>query len=329
MSLQASLQASAVVPTCRRPDLLDRCLAALVAQDMAPAAYEIVVADDAASDQTRRQVERWAERAGATGRTIRYLRVAGRHGPAAARNTGWRAARGAAIAFTDDDCLPDRGWLRAGLAALAAGADAAYGAVEVPMRPLPTDYEHNAAHLADAGFVTANCFCRRAALARVGGFDERFTQAWREDSDLYFALLERRARVVRAPGARVVHPVRPARWGVSLGQQRKSAFNALLYKKHPALYATHIQAHPPWRYYATVAALLGAAGGVLVRRRGMALVAGSLWMALTAQFCAMRLRQTSRAPRHAAEMIATSALIPPLAVFWRLRGAARYRVRFW
>jgi glycosyltransferase involved in cell wall biosynthesis len=34
-------------------------------------------------------------------------------GPASARNTGAAAARGEWLAFTDDDCLPDRGWLTA------------------------------------------------------------------------------------------------------------------------------------------------------------------------------------------------------------------------
>jgi len=42
----------------------------------------------------------------------------------------------------------------------------------------------------------------------------------------------------------------------------------------------------------------------------------------------MRLRGTSHAPGHIAEMAVTSALIPPLSVFWRLRGAVKFRVLF-
>ena len=88
----------------------------------------------------------------------------------------------------------------------------------------------------------------------MGGFDERFTAAWREDSDLAFTVLERHECIVRAPRAIVVHPVRAARWGSSIGQQRKSMYNALLYKKHPALYRARVQASPPWRYYLIVTA---------------------------------------------------------------------------
>ena len=56
-------EVSVVVPTFKRPQLLDRCLAALIAQTFDPSAYEIVIADDAACKSTRRQVEDW--RAGA------------------------------------------------------------------------------------------------------------------------------------------------------------------------------------------------------------------------------------------------------------------------
>ena len=48
---------------------------------------------------------------GADAPALRYLRPAEGRGPAAARNCGWHAARGALIAFTDDDTVPDRDWL--------------------------------------------------------------------------------------------------------------------------------------------------------------------------------------------------------------------------
>ena len=323
-----TIRASVVVPTYNRPEFLDRCLAALLAQEFDPSAYEVIVADDAASEATRRQVESWAARVEDTGPPVRYLPVTATRGPAAARNVGWRAARGEVVAFTDDDCLPEPGWLGAGARALAPGVAGAMGRVVVPLPPLPTDYERNAAGLATAEFVTANCFYRRNALAAVGGFDERFEAAWREDSDLFLTLIERGERLVSAPDAVVVHPVRPARWGVSLRQQRKSLYNALLYKKHPILYRQRIQSRPPWHYYGIVAALLTSLACALGRRRWGVLAGLGVWTLLTSRFCATRLRGTSRATRHVAEMVVTSVAIPPLAVFWRLRGALRFRVVF-
>jgi len=222
---------SVVVPTFKRPDLLHRCLDALLAQDFDPANYEIIVVDDAASDETRQQVECLAECIKPCGYTLRYLPMAdprSTHGPAAARNLGWRAAGGSIVAFTDDDCIPTPEWLKAGTKALTCGVASASGCVIVPLKHTLTDYENNAAGLEECPFVTANCFCRHDALVMVGGFDERFTAAWREDSDLSFTLLEQQVTRVHVPEAIVIHPVRPAPWGISLKQQRKSMFNALL-----------------------------------------------------------------------------------------------------
>lgn len=319
------MRVSVVVPTYLRPSLLDRCLGALAAQEFDPAACEIVVADDAASDDTRRQVEVWAERSPIP---IRYASPAGTHGPAAARNAGWQVARGAIVAFTDDDCVPSPTWLSEGVAAFAEGTAAVTGRVVVPIPERPTDYERDAAGLERAEFVTANCFVRRSVLAAVGGFDERYATAWREDSDLHFTLLERGESLGRAAEAVVVHPVRPGPWGVSLRQQRKSLFNALLFKKHPRLYRTRIQSSPPWDYYAIVATFATALVAVLGGWRELLLSACGVWTLLTARFCARRLRRNSYAPRHLAEMIVTSALIPPLSLFWRLYGAIKFRVFF-
>ena len=66
--------------------------------------------------------------------------------------------------------------------------------------------------------------------------------AWREDSDLWLTFMGRGETLVSAADAVVIHPLRPAHWGVSLSQQRKSQYNALLYKKHPQLYRQRVAA---------------------------------------------------------------------------------------
>jgi GT2 family glycosyltransferase len=320
--------ASVVIPTYRRPDELERCLHALAGQ-MLGGRYEVIVADDAAGDATRDQVSRLVERFAANSACLRYVAVRGSHGPAAARNAGWRAARSEIIAFTDDDCLPDADWLAAGIRAIEAGADAVTGRTIVPLgSEPPTDFERETARLGEAEFLTANCFCLRSALEAVGGFDERFTTAWREDSDLHFTLLREGYRLVDEPEAVVVHPVRRAPWGVSLRQQCKSQFNALLYKKHPELYRRRIQPRPPLHYYAAIGSLAMAVIGAADRRRPVALAGAALWSIATARFCRRRMVDTSHRPAHVAEMVVTSAAIPPLSIFWRLRGAVRFRVAF-
>ena len=319
---------SVVVPTCCRPDLLRQCLGALSYQTLAPSDYEVLVVDDGPTEDCRRLVEDWAGRR----RTppVRYLAAGPQRGPATARNLGWRLAQAEIVAFTDDDCLPTQDWLEQGLAAMAAPSVAAVcGRIRVPLGEDPTDYELNAAGLEAAPFATANCFYRKAALEEAGGFDERYPLAWREDSDLHFALLERGRHCRSCEEAVVVHPVRTnPGWGVSLRQQRNNLSDALLYKKYPALYRRLIRPLPAWRYYAIVASLIAFPASAAAGAFGVAAGAFLIWLGLTLHFCAQRLRRTSRRPGHVWEMLATSALIPPLALFWQWRGAIRYRVLF-
>jgi GT2 family glycosyltransferase len=182
--------------------------------------------------------------------------------------------------------------------------------------------------LARADFVTASAFVRRAALERIGGFDERFRRAWREDSDLQFRLMEDVGPVGRIATARVQHPVRPEPWGVCLRQQRNTFFDALLFKKHPQLYRQRIRKVPPWDYYLVVVASLAAPWLAWAGHGTAAVGCGLLALALVLWIAARRLRHTDRSPAHAIEMIVTSALIPFLSVYWRLRGALHFRVLF-
>lgn len=350
----ATLDLSVVMPTYRRPDLLARCLGALLAQTLPADRFEVIVVDDGQEDRCREQVERIAATPGAP--AIRYLRAASGRGPAVARNAGWRAATAPLVAFTDDDTLPDPQWLARGLAAMQAHPDwvAAAGQVRVPSASAgadgigtatdgdgdigrdgaparrdarPTDHELMTRGLETSEFVTANAFARREVLARIEGFDERFLRAWREDSDLQFRL-QAQGPVGRVADALVWHPVRPERWGVSLRQQRNVYFDALLYRKHPAIYRSRIRRVPPWDYYAIVA--MAPAALVLTVAGQGAIAAGLLAAsaALILRLTARRLRATSRALPHVWEMLCTSAAIPFLSVYWRLRGAWHFRTPF-
>jgi GT2 family glycosyltransferase len=325
---RAAPDVSVVVPTCGRVDLLDRCLEALLRQTLDGRRFELIVVDDNPRHATRQLVAMWRASAGERGPAVVYLPNHGASGPAAARNVGWRSARAPIIAFTDDDTVPEPGWLANGLHAFDGKVDAVAGRIQMPLPGTPTDYQRDARRLESAEFVTANCFCRKSILQAVDGFDERFSFAWREDSDLYFRLLKIHARIARAPNALVIHPVRPAPWGASLLHVNRMAFDALLYKKHPQLYRQKIGAAPRWDYCAIVAALALALVGLAAGSPVLALAGFAAWAVMTALLCRKRLDGTSRSPSHIAEMVITSALVPPLAVFWRVAGAIRFRVRF-
>ena len=317
---------SVVIPTYRRPALLKRCLKAVLSQSLDPHAYEVIVVDDGHDDATLDAVIEMQPESGLP--VLRYMRPAARRGPAVARNAGWRSARGSLIAFTDDDTVPDRYWLAAGELAMSRDVVALCGRGRVPTAEPPTDHELMTRGLERAEFVTANAFVWRDALEAVGGFDERFERAWREDSDLQFRLMSEVGEVTRCEDAVVEHPVRPEPWGVCLRQQKNALFDALLYKKHPRLYRERIDPMPPWNYFAVVGLTIAAPLLALAGHAALALTALALVAALVLEFAWRRLRHTAHTPRHVWEMLATSAIIPFLSVYWRLRGAIRYRVLF-
>lgn len=321
-----TLSVAVVIPTYRRPQLLTRCLEALSRQSLAGHSFEVIVVDDGCTEATRQVVEEFHRRCqGAP--AFRYLQPRGTRGPAAARNRGWRASSAALIAFTDDDTEPHADWLLEGCKAMTRCAVAVGGRVVVPTRPRPTDHERMTQGLEQAEFATANAFVWRHALVSVGGFDERFKRAWREDSDLHFSLLQL-GHVGWAPKAMVVHPVRPEQWGVSLRQQANVFFDALLFKKHPHLYRLKIRPTPPWHYHLIVFGTLLALFSLWQGWSAVAAGAGVVVMAGLGRFVAARLKGASLAPAHVAEMLLTSVAIPFLSLYWRVRGALHFRVLF-
>ncbi|HKY66766.1 MAG TPA: glycosyltransferase, partial [Acidimicrobiales bacterium] len=162
--------------------------------------------------------------------------TSGGRGPAAARNVGWRASSAPWVAFVDDDVDPPLGWvqaLRADVFGAPSDVGAVQGRIEVPLPRgrRPTDWERNVAGLDGATWITADMVVRRGALEAVGGFDERFPRAYREDTDLALRLLDAGWRLAVGE-RRVRHPVRPADWWTSVRLQRGNADDVLLERLH-------------------------------------------------------------------------------------------------
>ena len=88
------------------------------------------------------------------------------------------------------------------------------GRLRVPLpaaRP-PTDWERNVAALEGARWATADLAYRRAVLAEVGGFDERFRRAYREDADLALRVVRAGYRIEQGGAPWRTRSGRPSRW---------------------------------------------------------------------------------------------------------------------
>jgi GT2 family glycosyltransferase len=320
---------SVVIPTHNRAPLLMNCIYALTRQSFKKKDFEIIIVTDGPDKATCNMLSRLASITFLP--EIRCLSLSKKSGPAAARNLGWRMAEAPLVAFTDDDCIPDEDWLARYYEAYEqAGSELIVfkGKVVVPLSDEPTDYEKNAANLATADFVTANCACTKEALQLIGGFDEDYTMAWREDSDLEFAFLQAGIGIVKVKQASIVHPVRRMRWGVSIREQKKSMFNALLFKKYPSLYRRKIRNSALWNYYAMIGSFIATPVLFLCGLKWLALAAFVSWLFMVIAFTAKRLKNTSHSPAHVVEMFITSMLIPFLSVYWTLYGSYRFKVWF-
>jgi glycosyltransferase involved in cell wall biosynthesis len=179
---------SVVIPTCERPRQLASCIRAVARLHYPRDAFEVIVVDDGGAtplapvlDEARGDLR------------LRLLRRSN-GGPSAARNDGLAVARGRFIAFTDDDCRPEPGWLAAFERRLGddpsalLGGHTANALVDDPFASasqlivdLAVAYYNRDPE--DARFFPAsNLALPRDGLAALGGFAVGFRTA--EDRDL-------------------------------------------------------------------------------------------------------------------------------------------------
>ncbi len=223
---------SVVIATCNRSNLLAETLEALRQQSLPAGEFEVVVADNGSTDRTRQVVENAAREADAS---IRYV-FEPRPGKSHAVNAAIEAARGALIAFTDDDVTPSHGWLESMARAIEeTGAGFGAGRIVPRWETRPPSWLQPALYgilaVPDNGTkrllirrgenehvmpIGANMAVRREVLDRVGGLRADVgklggTLRSGEDHEFYLRLLGHGCTGVYEPRALVRHFVPAAR----------------------------------------------------------------------------------------------------------------------
>jgi len=190
-NIKNSNKVSVVIPTYNRANHLELLLKSLNNQILDP--EEVIIINDNSKDQTSEILDKWHQEKGDYHKLVYHSPI--NQGPGAARNIGIQMASGDLIAFTDDDCVLNKNWIKeiknsrfwdnrkiAGIGGKVLPYNRNllseyYTFHRILEPPKHTQY-----------LVTANACYRRELLMKINGFDEDHRYPGGEDNGLSFKL---------------------------------------------------------------------------------------------------------------------------------------------
>ncbi len=225
-----------VIPAYNAENTIGRTISAMLVGGMA--ADSIIVVDDGSSDRTAEVVKQYP--------AVKYI-YQKNAGPAAARNTGWKASSSDVVIFTDSDCVPCPGWADALLAGFDSPDGGEIGAVTGSYdiangdRILPRliheeiKERHESYGRLIRFFGSYNVAIKREVLEKTGGFDESYRRASGEDNDLSYRIQKQGYKIAFAPGALVGHYHTVSLKKYLREQYTHGYWRIKLYKAHPGM----------------------------------------------------------------------------------------------
>jgi len=215
MSRGSSLSfVSIIIPIYNDPVGIKSSLKSLVNQTHPQDAYEIIVADNGSTDETRQVVEQFQEQYPDLIHLVVEDQIQSSY---AARNRGIRAATGDTLAFTDADCVPEATWLEAGVRALEERTAACGGGriVFIYQSDRANVYEYfdsarklnQQSYVENAGFAaTANFFACQELFEKYGPFRSDLISGG--DYEFGRRVTKAGEKMIYIPDAIVQHPAR-------------------------------------------------------------------------------------------------------------------------
>ncbi|MCI0563827.1 MAG: glycosyltransferase, partial [Nitrososphaera sp.] len=211
-------EVSIVIPVFNHLDFTLHCLQS-IADTPTQFVFEVIIVDDASTDETGVALSVRDD--------IRYIRNEENKGFIISCNRGAAEAKGKYLVFLNNDTKVVPGWLdelvrtfanfdnvglvgsklvypngrlqEAGAIVWNDGSGWNYGRDDDPDRP-----EYN--YLREVDYVSgASIMVPKALFDQVGGFDERYTPAYYEDTDLAFKIRQFGLKVLYQPLSRVIH----------------------------------------------------------------------------------------------------------------------------
>jgi glycosyltransferase involved in cell wall biosynthesis len=223
---------SIVIPAYNAANLIRLVLDACLAQDYAD--VEVIVVDDGSTDDTGSIVQQYP---------VKYV-FQENSGPAAARNAGWRQAKGEIVCFTDSDCLPAKDWVSRLIERYEADDIAGVGgtydiANSDSLLAVCVHEEIVQRHLRMPPYVnylgSFNASYRWRVLRDVKGFDESYRMASGEDNDLAYKVIAMGYRLAFTREAKVAHHHPTRLWRYLRTQFWHGYWRVKLYVRHPGM----------------------------------------------------------------------------------------------
>ncbi len=202
---------SIIVPTYAREAHLKKCMGALSSLSYPKNRFEVIVVNDDNNSSLKHVLTPFFDQ-------LDLHLVSQNHaGPAAARNTGGKQAKGEYLAFTDDDCMPAADWLTIFAQHFSKTPDCAVAGKTINGLS-GNPYSSATQHIIDFLYAHYNVDSENAQLAissnfalplknfrALGGFSTDFKRAAGEDRDLSARWLQHGFRIIYAPDALVNH----------------------------------------------------------------------------------------------------------------------------
>jgi GT2 family glycosyltransferase len=221
-----------IVPVFNGEATIEDCVESLVKLDYPSDALEVAVVDNRSTDRTREVVAR---------HPVRLVSEDEVQSSYAARNRGVAATSGEILAFTDADCVVERGWVRALVGAMAReGVGGVAGVIRAAHSTTAiARYQADRCIVAENAYAhpvlpfaqTANAAYLRSAFERVGGFDARIVYG----GDLDFSWRMQREtglELAYEPTALVWHQHRTSPRGLFALYAKNAIANCLLAERY-------------------------------------------------------------------------------------------------